>query len=281
MTHIIAITNEKGGVGKTTTAVHLACGIRRFTNASVLVVDIGPQANTSSRFMPKGFVEMTDYQNEPSILDVLVDGYPMGEALYSVYLDTDLGENSETIDILPAKLSLNDARDALVSKPRREYLLADAFLKFERSISEDDAYDFIIIDCPPSKDDFNRNALVVSTHILVPFMPGKNNLAGIATLQASIQEANELQMLNRQSPTNVLGTVITIANLQTKLFRDAQRIIEAQTNYPILGVIPRLVAIEEAEAAHSDVFVYRPKSKGAAAYRQLVDNVLSAVGYHS
>ncbi|MEM8859093.1 MAG: ParA family protein [Chloroflexota bacterium] len=279
MTHIIAITNEKGGVGKTTTAVHLACGIRRFTNASVLVVDIGPQANTSSRFMPTGFVEMTDFQDEPSIVDVLVDGYPLGDALYSVYLDPALGEESETIDILPAKLNLNDARDALVSKPRREYLLADAFLKFNHSISPEEAYDFVIIDCPPSKDDFNRNALVASTHVLVPFMPGKNNLSGIATLQASIQEANELQMLNRQPSTSVLGTVITIANLQTNLFRDAQQIIKSQTNYPILGVIPRLVAIEEAEAAQLDVFVYQPKSKGAAAYRKLVENVLHTVGY--
>ena len=277
MSIILAILNEKGGVGKTTTAVNLACGIRRFTNANVLVVDIGPQANCSSRFMPEEFVKMTDYLDQPSLLDVLLGDLPVAECFYTMPLDPELGEESETIDVLPAKLDLNSARDQFPRLPRKEYLLADAFAIYHQ---EYEPYDYVIIDCPPSPDNFNRNAIVASTHVLVPFMPGLNNLAGISTLQQSIRDANRLQTLNRQPPTKVIGTVLTIVdpNPRVRVTAEARDIINNQTTYPILAEIPRLISVVEAEAARKDMFSYAPNSRATKAYKQLVDNVLEVLG---
>lgn len=265
---IIAVTNQKGGIGKTTTAVHLATGIRRFTSKLVLVVDIGPQANTSSLFVGDEFVNQQEYADEPSIFEVLTDDqFPLLDAVYSV----DLDENT-SIDILPAKNNLNSARGIFPSLTRQEYRLSDAF--YMSAQTGHPLHDYIIIDCPPSLDLFNLNAIVAATHILVPVAPGENNLKGMRELLDTIDRANGLKMRNRDKPLTVLGAVMTLMD-RTALAKDSRNKILSETPFPILAEIPRLIAVQEAEAAHQDLFAFDPKSKATAAYKQLVKEVIN------
>lgn len=272
---VIAIFNAKGGVGKSTSTVQLSAGIARFGEKTVLAIDIGPQANTSSLFIGDEFVKVQAYEDAPSIYEVLTDDqFPLMDAVYAVELEG--GEFP--LDILPAKETLEEVRNMFPRLNRKEYRLGDALFLANKEIIEEggEPHDFVIIDCPPSRDDFSLNALVACTHVLIPVTPGENNLKGMNKLLDSIQTANSLKMRNREKPIIPLGVVLTQVNQQTIMTKLTREKILSETDFNIIAEIPHLVSVQYAEANHQDLFAYDSRSKATIAYRKLVQEVLNA-----
>ncbi|MDD5127663.1 MAG: AAA family ATPase [Dehalococcoidales bacterium] len=255
---IICIANQKGGVGKTTTAVALADGIAEH-GKRVLLVDWDPQSSltVSLGFKPES-LKRTVYDSLAALIR---------NKKSPTIRDSILKTANPNIDLVPANIELSQAQLDLVSALSRELILKDMLATVR------DAYDFIIIDCLPSLGLLTINALCAADEILIPLQADYLAMKGLALLLDTVIHVKE-----RLNPgLKISGILFTMTSPRTlhskevieitkKAFGDRIRVFDA--------VIPVSVRFKEAPAAGQSILTYAPKSEGAAAYRLLTEEVL-------
>jgi chromosome partitioning protein len=250
MGKIIAITNQKGGVGKTTTTVNLGASLGEL-GSKVLLVDIDPQGNaTSGVGINKGE------------LDYCVYSLIIGEAeAEDVIIET----NFKNLSIIPATIQLAGAEIELVSTVAREDKLKNVLRPLQ------DEYDFILIDCPPSLGLLTLNALTAATSVLIPVQAEYYALEGLSQLLNTIRLVQK--HLNRH--LTIEGVLLTMFDARTNL--GIQVIEEVKIYFQekvYQAIIPRNVRLGEAPSHGKPITVYDPRSKGAEVYLELAKEVL-------
>jgi len=245
MGKIIAICNQKGGVGKTTTHVNLSTCLAQL-GRQVLAVDMDPQGNTTSGFgIDKEELERTVYDL------ILGEGY-----IEQVMLPTQI----EGLRLLPANINLSGAEIELIDVPGREYRLKN-ILKHAKYL-----YDYIFIDCPPSLNLLTLNALCAADSILVPIQCEFYALEGLSQLIHTI----ELIQKKMNPQLKMEGVVFTMYDARTNL--SAQVVDEVKSylgRYVYQAMIPRNIRLSEAPSHGLPITIYDEKSKGAEGYKQL------------
>jgi len=251
MSKIISIVNQKGGVGKTTTAVNLASALAEAGNF-VLLVDLDPQGNATSGLG-------IDYENLSKGLYHSMAGQ---HRLHDVVANT----KHEGLRVAPATPDLAGANVELVNVEGRESVL--------RNILEEakHAYDYIIIDSPPSLGILTLNGLVAADYILIPVQAEYYALEGLGQLLKTI----ELVRDNLRDDLKVLGAVLTMYDSRTKLSSEIMNeLYKYFPNNIFRSVIPRTVRLAEAPSFGKSIFHYEPKGKGARAYQRLAEEVMT------
>ena len=250
MGRVIAITNQKGGVGKSTTTINLAACLAE-KEKKVLAIDLDPQGNTTSGFgVEKDALEGTLY-------DLLLEEKTLDEVIVKNVV--------EGVDLIPSNTDLSGAEIELIGRDNREYLLRNLIDQ------KKDIYDFIIMDCPPSLNMMTINALTASNSVLVPIQCEYYALEGLSQLLYTVNLVKE--RLN--SEIEIEGVVLTMYDARTNL--SAQVVDNVRKNmdkniYKV--VIPRSVRLAEAPSFGQPITVYDSKSSGADSYRRLAMEVI-------
>ncbi len=248
MAKTIAIVNQKGGVGKTTTCVNLAAALQAL-GRRVLVCDFDPQGNATSGFG----VDKTTLN--PSIYEVLVSGAPIEKAIVS----------TQWCDVLGSNKALSGATVEMIGMERREYLLKTALEQVA------DRYDYILIDCPPSLELLTLNGLCAAQRIMVPVQCEYYALEGLSDLLTTVRIVK--RSLNPE--LGLEGVVLTMYDGRTNLSMQVAE--EVKRHFPgkvYASVIPRNVRLSEAPSHGKPVMSYDPWSRGTEAYKSLAEEVL-------
>ena len=249
MGRIIAIANQKGGVGKTTTAVNLAAALSR-KGKRVLLVDLDPQGNATSGLG-------VSKKQENTVYDLLVNDQPTERCIRKgVY---------ETLDLVPSTVDLAGAEIEMLDLERHEYVLKKK-LRFVT-----DKYDVILIDCPPSLNLLTVNALTTADSVLVPIQCEFYAMEGLTQLTFTIQ----LVQKKLNPSLKMEGVVFTMYDARTNL---SEQVVESVRSYlkdkAFDTVIPRNVRLAEAPSHGMPIFEYDPRSAGADAYMKLAEELL-------
>jgi len=251
MPHIYALANQKGGVGKTTTAINLGAYLAA-RSQRVLLVDIDPQANATSSL---GFDKNA---SRPSIYDCLLDATPMAEVINLT--------NLVRLDLVPSSPALAGAEVELVSIPEREHLLRRALAPLlER-------YDYILVDCPPSLGLLTINALTAADSVLIPVQCEYLALEGLSQLTRTIELVR--QGLNPR--LKIAGLLLTMYDSRTHLAQQvADQVRQHFGERVFRALIPRSVRLSEAPSYGEPISTYAPRSPGALAYEAVVAEMLN------
>lgn len=246
----IAITNQKGGVGKTTTSVNLSACIAKL-GKKVLLIDMDPQGNASSGLgIDKDNLELCIY-------DVLINGMTMNDVIVPTAL--------KKLKIAPASIDLAGAGVELVNLPKREYILKKALKEVK------DDYDFIFIDCPPSLDLLTLNAMTAADGVLIPIQSEFYALEGVSQLINTVNLVKK--SLNEK--LEVEGVLLTMFDGRTNLsIQVADEVKKFFTTKVYKTIIPRNVRLSEAPSYGEPIIIYDPKSKGAEVYMKLAKEVI-------
>lgn len=250
MGRIIAVTNQKGGVAKTTTVINLADALVR-AGKKVLVVDLDPQGNATSG------LGINRRELDASIYNMLIDGAKAEE----IILQTDFGE----LYVLPADINLAGAELELVPLDKREQRLLQG-LQYVAPV-----FDYLLIDCPPSLGLLTLNALTAADSIIIPVQAEYYALEGLQQLFATFMKVR--QSLNPDLA--ILGVLLTMYDSRVNLA--AQVVDQVKEHFGSLVfevVIPRNVRLSEAPSHGMPISYYDPKSKGAENYRLLAERVI-------
>ena len=251
MGRIIAIANQKGGVGKTTTAINLSASLASL-GKKVLAIDMDPQGNMSSGLgVDKNEVEKTVY-------DLIIGNIGIEECIYE--------EVIENLDILPSNIDLSAAEIELIGVDNKEYILRDEVNKVKEK------YDFIIIDCPPALSMLTINAMTTSDSVLVPIQCEYYALEGLSQLIHTIELVQE-----RLNPElEIEGVVFTMYDARTNLSLQVVENVKDNLNQNIYKtIIPRNVRLAEAPSYGMPINLYDPKSKGTESYLLLAEEVIN------
>lgn len=250
---IIAVANQKGGVGKTTTAINLAAALVE-NGLKVLVVDLDPQGNASTGFG----IERED--RDYTTYDLLLDDAPLNEVIHPTTISG--------LGIVPATVDLSSADIELISNEKRSFLLHDAL----RQVAMDSyGWDYILIDCPPSLNILTVNAMVAAHSVLVPLQSEFFALEGLSQLMLTLREVRQ----SANPDLRIEGIVLTMYDQRNNLSQQVEQ--DARDNLGELvfdTVIPRNVRISEAPSFAMPVLAYDPRSKGAEAYRALAQELV-------
>ncbi len=247
---IVGIINQKGGVGKTTSAINLSAALAE--QRRVLLVDLDPQANASS-----GLGVRTP---ERTVYDVL-----MGEmAARRAIIETDV----TNLKVLPASMELSGAAVELDASSDNMRLLAKALIGVRPN------FDFIVLDAPPSLGALTLNALVAADHLVIPLQTEYYALEGIAGMMETVE-----RLRGSLNPTlNILGILLTMYDSRTKLSQEVEQNVRKHFSELVFEtVIPRNVRLAEAPSYGQPIYAYAPASQGAQAYRRLSEEVISRV----
>ena len=252
--HILAVANQKGGVGKTTTAINLAAALVE-QGARVLLVDLDPQGNASTGLgVPPASRKKTTY-------DLLIDEIPLIETVVQTEYDG--------LMICPSNSDLSSADIQLVSNEKRSFLLHDALR--EPTVAALDL-DFILIDCPPSLSLLTINALVSSHAVLVPLQAEFFALEGLSQLMLTIREVRK----GANPGLRIEGVVLTMVDSRNRLSQQVEGDVRTTLGELVFKtVIPRNVRLSEAPSYAQPVLAYDSVSKGSEAYRALAQAVLA------
>ena len=254
MARIIAIANQKGGVGKTTTTVNLSACLAQ-AGKKVLTVDSDPQGNTTT--------------------GLGVDKHQLGNSLYHLFLGECLIEDVlipagiENLFLLPSNIDLAGSEIELISHPQREYILKDILQKCHHN------YDYVLIDCPPSLNLLTINALSAADSILIPIQCEYYALEGLMQLVYTINLVRD-----KLNPTlDIEGVVFTMYDARTNL--SLQVVEEVKTHLDKKAyrcIVPRNVRLSEAPSHGLPITLYDARSKGAEAYIELAEEVMNLDG---
>lgn len=251
MANVLAVVNQKGGVGKTTTAINLSAALA-LEGLRALLIDCDPQANSTGGY---GFVR--DDQRK-SIYEILTGECTLSEAI----LTTEI----ETLSLVPSSKNLIGANVELIQNEQRAFQLRDA-LKPGR-----EKFDFIILDCPPALDLLTLNALVAADRLLVPMQAEYFALEGISELVHTLERVRE----SFNPKLEIEGVLLTMYDDRTNL---AQQVTENLREFfkdkLLKTVIPRNVRLAEAPSYGKPVMLYDPRSRGAESYQGLAEELLS------
>ncbi len=244
---ILSVVNQKGGVGKTTTSVNLAAYLAT-TRRKILLVDLDPQGNATSGYGIES--------PEKGVYDVLMGDSTLEEAV--------LETAQKNVHILCATPDLAGASVELTNEPKR----------LRRVLEQENQYDLIVVDAPPSLGPLTVNALAAADGLIIPLQAEYYALEGIAGLLDTIERVKE--SLNPQLKT--LGIVVTMFDQRTTLAQQVEQNVRSHFGETVFwSVIPRNVRLSEAPSYGKPINQFAPTSSGAAAYRRLAEEVLQRV----
>ncbi|MEL6920843.1 MAG: AAA family ATPase [Pseudomonadota bacterium] len=250
---IISVTNQKGGVGKTTTAINLAAALAE-AGRKVLVVDLDPQGNASTGLG----IEMED--REFTTYELLLEDIDLDEVI--------LPTKTERLHIVPATVDLSSADIELVSNEKRSFLLHDAL---RQTAMDRFGFDYILIDCPPSLNLLTVNALIASHSVLVPLQSEFFALEGLSQLMLTIREVRQ----TGNPELRLEGVVLTMFDIRNNLSQLVEQDARSNLGDVVFHTrIPRNVRVSEAPSFALPVLQYDTQSKGAAAYRALAEELI-------
>jgi chromosome partitioning protein len=253
--YVIAIVNQKGGVGKTTTAVNLGACLAA-SERPTLLIDMDPQANASSAY---GIVKA-----ERQVYDALIDEIPLAQCAFETEL--------ETLHVIPAGRDLVGAEIELVAKERREYRLAEAIA------SLGSAYEIVLIDCPPSLGLLTVNALTAADAVLIPLQCEYYALEGLANLVETV----DLVRGNLNPRLTIQGILLTMVDGRNNLARQVEGEVRSHFGDKVYRTrVPRNVRLSEAPSHGQPILLYDIHSKGAVAYVKVAEELLTQLALTS
>ena len=258
-TRVITVSNQKGGVGKTTTAVNVAAAMAKL-GARVLVIDLDPQGNASTA------LGVQHHADVPSVYDVLIDDFPLAEVIQQ-------SPELDTLFCAPSTIHLAGAEIELVSQVAREHRLRTAVEDLQRTVEQ--PYHYIFIDCPPSLGLLTINAFVAASEVMIPIQCEYYALEGLSQLLGSIELIQK-----HLNPTLSLQTILlTMFDGRTNLANQVADDVRSHfTDKVLQAVIPRAVRISEAPSFGQTVISYDPSSLGAISYLEAANEMARRYG---